>query len=71
MSKHDVTIYQQFRGKFVKVGEPRNLHRDNFLIVWQGMDWSGFRMLADCETQFPSLEARTDASKDNFCVVER
>jgi hypothetical protein len=64
------TIYMQFQGKFVKVGEPRLPHRNNFVIQFQGMDWSGFRTLADCEKQFPALEARNDAAKDNFTVAE-
>lgn len=63
-------IYQQFRGSFVKINEPRNAKLANFLIRWQGKDWSGFRTLEECRRQFKSLEARPNACEDNFQVVE-
>ena len=67
----DRLIYcQNQNGSFVKVDEPRgNPDRDKFLILYQGMDWSGFRTLAGCEKQLPQLAAR--GKKEHFTVVER
>ena len=67
----DTVIYQQFKGKFTKIAEPRLPNNYNFVILWKGMDWSGFRDLAGCEKQFAELESQEDATKDNFSVVER
>lgn len=66
----DKLLYcQKQDGSFVKVDDPRgNPNRDNFLILYQGMDWSGFRTLAGCEKQL------SDLAKDgnrHFTVVER
>lgn len=67
----DKLIYcQKQDGSFVKVGESRgNPNRDNFLILYQGMDWSGFRTLAGCEKQLPDIALR--GKNDHFTVVER
>lgn len=67
----DKMIYcQKQDGSFVKVGEPRgNPGRDNFLILYEGMDWSGFRTLAGCERQLDEIAAR--GHSDHFTVVER
>ena len=67
----DKLIYcQKQDGTFVKVGEPRgNTGRDNFLILYEGMDWSGFRTLAGCERQLPEIAAR--GHSEHFTVVER
>jgi len=46
-------------------GNPENA---NFVITWNGRDWSGFCTLAECEKQFGELEGRED---DPFAVVER
>lgn len=67
----DKVIYQQFHARLVKVASPRLPENRNFVITWKGMDWSGFRTLAECEKQFPELENRYDAVDDHFQVVER
>ncbi len=67
----DRTVYMQFKGKMTKVAEPRLPNNANFVITYNGRDWSGFRTLAECEKQFPELESRGDATKDQFEVVER
>jgi hypothetical protein len=61
-------IYIQFKGKMEKVAEPKRPTQANFVITWRGADWSGFRTLADCETQFRELEKRAG---DDYAVVER
>lgn len=66
------TVYEQFRGKMVKVAEPQgNPNNRNFVIQWKGLDWSGFRSLADCEIQFNELENKSDSDLDVFSVVEK
>lgn len=67
----DKLIYcQKPDGSFIRVGESRgNPEHNNFLILYQGMDWSGFRTLAGCERQLPELAAR--GHSDHFTVVER
>ena len=67
----DKVIYcQKPDGSFVKVdhqhGDPT---RPNFLILYEGLDWSGFRTLGGCERQLPELAAR--GHSDHFTVVER
>lgn len=65
----DRTIYVMHQGKMTRVGEPKtNPGNANFVITWRGLDWSGFRTLAECEVQFPELERRHG---DNYAVVER
>lgn len=53
--------------KMMKVGEPSNPERVNFVIQWQGRDWSNFRTLAECKSQFAELEAKGGP----YTVVER
>ena len=67
----DNRIYlQKEDGSFLKVGTPRgNKERDNFLILYEGMDWSGFRTLANCEKQLPDIASR--GKNEHFTVVER
>lgn len=66
----DKMIYcQRQDGSFVRVGEPRgSIERDNFLILYQGMDWSGFRTLAGCEKQMSSLVLE---GYKHYTIVER
>lgn len=53
---HNV-IYHLVGGVMVRVGEPVDSESDdNFLIVCQYGDWSGFRSLQRCRDQFPELE---------------
>ena len=66
----DSVIYQGFKGQMNKVGSPRLPQNSNFVITYKGMDWSGFRTLANCERQFAELEARPSGC-DDFQVVER
>lgn len=62
-------IYIQFNGEMKKVGEPRiSADRRNFVITWKGMDWSGFRTLAECEAQFDELNKK---SNYDYAVVEK
>jgi hypothetical protein len=69
MATGDRTIYTQFRGKMTKIADPTcPADRVNFVITYQGRDWSGFRTLTECEAQFPSLEQRDG---DHFEVVQR
>jgi hypothetical protein len=68
MQLGDKIIYLKFRGKMEKVEEPRLPERANFVITWRGLDWSGFRTLAECERQFDELEKRDG---DEYAVVER
>jgi hypothetical protein len=66
----DKIIYTLKRGKMVKVAEPRLPLKDNFVIVCDYGDWSGFRTLAECEAQFAELESK--GRPDYFySVVER
>ena len=62
------TIYTQFRGKMTPLEEPSLPDNANFVIQYKGMDWSGFRTLAECQAQFPELEKREG---DHFTVVEK
>lgn len=66
----DTRIYSLFNGKMTKLAEPTRPDRANFVIVCEHGDWSGFRTLAECERQFPELEAK---GRSNFfySVVER
>jgi len=59
-------IYTQFKGEMVKINEPIRPNNTNFLIRWNGMDWSGFRTLEECEQQFPELKDK----KDRFTIEE-
>jgi len=80
----DNVIYTQFKGKMVKVGEPKSPpftdpetnekhgpeDRLNFLIKCAHGDWSGFRTLQGCLDQLNTelLETRDDGF---FSIVER
>lgn len=53
-----------------KLADPLgNPQRRNFVIQYRGLDWSGFRTLAECERQFGELEAKP--ADDQFSVVEK
>jgi hypothetical protein len=67
----DRVIYRQECGKMKLVAHPYLPNNANFVILWKGLDWSGFRTIAECVKQFPELENRSDASEDHFTVVER
>jgi hypothetical protein len=70
MRDQDHTVYLGFKGKMTKLKAPLGrVENPNFVITWKGMDWSGFRTLAECEAQFPELEKRADI--ENFAVVEK
>lgn len=66
----DVTIYELRDGKFKQVSQPARPDRNNFVIVCDYGDWSGFRTLAECEKQFPDIEALGRPERF-FSVVER
>jgi hypothetical protein len=68
MQHGDKEIYIQDNGSMVKVGHPTNPDYPNFVITYRGRDWSGFRTLAECERQFPTIETRKG---DHFAVVQR
>lgn len=73
----DRVIYQMQGGKMTLVNEPISGYgggRQNFVIVCDYGDWSGFRTLAACQHQFPELEqyVKTGTRPDGFYrVVER
>ena len=66
----DRTIYILKDSKMVKVGTTDRPDRNNFLIICELGDWSGFRPLASCEKQIPELESygRPDGY---YQIVER
>lgn len=68
--QEDRKIFSLFNGHMTKLNEPLRPERANFVIVCDYGDWSGFRTLAECEAQFPELEAK---GRSNFfySVVER
>jgi hypothetical protein len=65
-------VATMFKGKMTKCAEPRNPQRANFVIVCMRGDWSGFRTLAECESQYAELERyhAADANRD-YWVEER
>lgn len=67
----DRTIYIGFNGKMTKINDPQRPQNANFVIQWNGRDWSGFRTLAECERQFRELEARPNNGVEAFSVIER
>jgi hypothetical protein len=72
MQSGDKFIYQQFHGVMVIVDRrPPTSNKYNFIITHKGMDWSGYRTLAECEAQFEEIQKRSDALEDDFAVVER
>ncbi len=71
MSAYDRIIYLQNDGKMTKCKEatcPED--KANFLITWNGKDWSGFRTLQECVNQFPELEGKYKGV-DVYAVVQR
>lgn len=66
----DKTIYELDNGKMLKIGATDRPDRNNFLIVCDYGDWSGFRTLAECEKQIPELESYKMRS-GYFKIVER
>jgi hypothetical protein len=76
---HDTLIYDLIDGKLVRVGEPKGkpgqnfsaAHRDNFLIVCQYGDWSGFRTLDGCIKQFESDPSLLKRPNHSLQIVER
>lgn len=65
----DLEIYIQINGEMMKAAEPTcSPEANNFVITYQGKDWSGFRTLKECEDQFPQLKGRKG---DPFSVVQR
>ena len=72
MRQSDKITHVAFKGKMTAVGKPpERPDRPNFVILWDGMDWSGFRTIPECEAQFPELEARENNGVERFTVVER
>jgi hypothetical protein len=68
----DNIIYESRNGKMIKVGTPRRPDRDNFLIICQYGDWSGFRTLVNCERQIPELENNLAMNSGRaYAIVER
>ena len=53
------------------VNQPLLPNHANFVITWNGMDWSGFRTLQECKNQFEELENKHTSDEDLFQVVER
>ena len=54
-----IVTHQLIDGVWVHTGYPLvDTHRQNFLIVCQYGDWSGFRTLQECLAQVPSWENR-------------
>jgi len=66
------TIFSMQNGKMTKVNEPRNPKNANFVIVCSYGDWSGFRTIDECTSQFAELE-KTESQRPgrDFRVVER
>ena len=67
---NDSTIYELRNGKMLKIGTTDRPDRNNFLIVCNYGDWSGYRTLAECEKQIPELESYKMRS-GYFHIVER
>ncbi len=67
----DNTIYMLMNGKMTKIGSLNGrVENTNFLIRCEYGDWSGFRTLKECESQFSELEQK-GKSNGFFSVVER
>ena len=74
MRDSDITIYSLYRGKMVQTGTTKDAQRNNFLIVCEFGDWSGFRTLMECIRQIPELEdnAKTANRPDGYYrIIER
>ena len=64
----DNIIYVKAQGRMIRCCQPKTTaEHNNFVILWNGLDWSGFRTLAECEKQFPELLAKDGV----YMVVER
>jgi hypothetical protein len=70
MKTNPHVVFTLFKGKMVMDQKPRRPERANFVICCLGGDWSGFRTLAECQTQFAELEAK-GRSDGYFWVEER
>ena len=69
MSENGNRIYVGFKGKMARIGQPKGrIENANFIITWRGKHWSGYRTLAECESQFHELEERE--SVEDFAVIE-
>ena len=51
-------IYMLWNGKMVEQEKAKRPERANFVICCDYGDWSGFRTLAECQSQFKELEAK-------------
>jgi len=61
--------YKAINGTFKTTALPRNPSKPNFVICCEYGDWSGFRTLAECESQYAEIEkSRPDKT---FWVEER
>lgn len=71
MEYGDRTIYVVLQGKAIMINAPRgSAERPNFIITYQERDWSGFRSLSDCLSQFErDIAPREDARE--FAIIER
>lgn len=75
----DTVIYDLVGHKMVRVGDPKAPHgegftneeRQNFLIVCEYGDWSGFRTLKGCLDQFYSDSTMLTRRDHAFQIVER
>ncbi len=58
--ERDNVIYTTAGGRFCRSANQLRTSADakNFVIICPFGDWSGFRTLAECEEQFPSLEQK-------------
>ncbi len=66
----DKVIYTLQSKKMVAVEVADRPDLPNFVIVCEHGDWSGFRTLYECQSQFGDLENR-DKPNGFFSVVER
>ncbi len=65
-------IYELLAGKMVEMSKPRAPLKANFVICCNYGDWSGFRTLVECITQFKALELSAANMKrpDGYYWVE-
>lgn len=72
IQRNDRVIFDSVNGKLLPINEPIfRPDRANFVIVCQYGDWSGFRTLEECKSQFPELEERMANRNVAYAVVER
>ena len=68
----DVLIYDMIDGKMTRVADPIRPGTQAFIIVSPHGDWSGYRLLEDCEKQFAELESYHERNNRRmFAVIER